>query len=59
MDDSPMYDDASYDPHTYTMNLADVGLNALYTLDAECLAKIAAILGKEEDSRNSPPSMST
>jgi hypothetical protein len=51
MDDSPMYDDASYDPHTYTMNLADVGLNALYTLDAECLAKIAAILGKEEDGR--------
>ncbi|MGA3325658.1 MAG: trehalase family glycosidase [Terriglobia bacterium] len=51
MDDSPMYDDASYDPHTYTMNLADVGLNALYTLDAECLAKIAAILGKEDDSR--------
>jgi len=51
MDDSPMYDDAIYDPHTYTMNLADVGLNSLYTLDAECLAKIAAILGKDEDSR--------
>ena len=51
MDDSPMYDDASYDPHTYTMNLADVGLNSLYTLDAECLAKIAAILGNEEDRR--------
>ena len=42
---------ASYDPRTYTMNLDDVGLNSLYTLDAECLAKIAAILGKEEDSR--------
>ena len=51
MDDSPMYDDAAYDPHTYTMNLTDVGLNSLYTLDAECLAKIAAILGKENDSR--------
>ncbi len=51
MDDSPMYDDATYDPHTFTMNLADVGLNSLYALDAECLAKIAAILGKEEDSR--------
>src|SRR5208337_3004256 len=51
MDDSPLYDDASYDPHTYTMNLADVGLNSLYALDAECLAKIAAILGREEDSR--------
>jgi hypothetical protein len=33
------------------MNLADVGLNSLYTLDAECLAKIATILGEEEDSR--------
>ncbi len=51
MDDSPMYDEASYDSHTYTLNLADVGLNSLYTLDAECLAKIAAILGKDEDSR--------
>jgi hypothetical protein len=51
MDDSPMYDDATYDPHTYTLNLADVGLNSLYALDAECLAKSAALLGKEEDSR--------
>jgi hypothetical protein len=51
MDDSPMYDEAAYDPHTYTLNLDDVGLNSLYTLDAECLAKIAAILGKDEDSR--------
>ncbi len=51
MDDSPMYDDVVYDPRTYTMNLSDVGLNSLYTLDAECLAKIAAILGKDEDSR--------
>ncbi len=51
MDDSPMYDDVTYDPHTYTMNLADVGLNSLYTLDAECLAKLAAILGRDEDSR--------
>jgi hypothetical protein len=51
MDDSPQFDDAIYNPHTYTLNLDDVGLNSLYTLDAECLAKIAAILGKEEDSR--------
>jgi hypothetical protein len=49
MDDSPMYDDAAFDPHTYTMNLADVGLNSLYTLDAECLAQMAHVLGKEED----------
>jgi len=51
MDDSPMYDDVGYDEHTYTMKLDDVWLNSLYTLDAECLAKIAAILGKDEDSK--------
>ena len=48
MDDSPMYDEAPYDPKTYTMNLYDVGLNSLYALDAECLAKIAAILGEAD-----------
>jgi len=51
MDDSPMYDDAKYDPKTYTMDLDDVGLNSLYALDSECLAKIALILGEVEDSR--------
>jgi len=49
MDDSPMYDEVAYDANTYTMNLNDVGLNSLYALDAECLAQIARILGKEED----------
>lgn len=49
MDDSPMYDDVLYDSRTYTMNLDDVGLNSLYALDSECLAKIAEILGKEDD----------
>jgi hypothetical protein len=51
MDDSPMYDDVTYNPKTYTMELDDVGLNSLYALDAECLAKIAAILGYEDDNR--------
>ncbi|HLQ13363.1 MAG TPA: trehalase family glycosidase [Steroidobacteraceae bacterium] len=51
MDDSPMYDDVTYNPKTYTMELDDVGLNSLYALDAECLAKIAAILGDEDDHR--------
>ena len=50
MDDSPMYDEAAYDPKTHTMNLNDVGLNSLYALDAECLAKMAAALGNREDS---------
>jgi len=51
MDDSPMYDEATYDPKTYTMNLQDVGLNSLYALDAECLGKIAVILGQEDDAQ--------
>ena len=48
MDDSPMYDEVHLQSKTYTMNLYDVGLNSLYALDAECLAKIAAILGEAD-----------
>jgi glycogen debranching enzyme len=48
LDDSPMYDDAVLDPTTHTMNLADVGLNALYVADAQALAVIAGILGDDE-----------
>lgn len=51
MDDSPMWDDATYDARTFTLDLDDVGLNSLYTLDAECLARIAAVLGEDEDRR--------
>ena len=51
MDDSPMFDDAGYDEHAYTLKLTDVGLNSYYALDAECLSKLAAILGQEDDSR--------
>jgi len=51
MDDNPMWDDAHYDTHTYTMDLDDVGLNSLYALDAESLAELAAILGKQDDRR--------
>ena len=39
MDDSPMFDEVTYDANTYTMNLNDVGLNSLYALDAECLSR--------------------
>ncbi|MFC8823857.1 trehalase family glycosidase [Streptomyces sp. NPDC057137] len=46
LDDSPMYDEALYDPVTHTMDLADVGLNALHIADAEALAAIADILGE-------------
>ncbi|MER5795698.1 trehalase family glycosidase [Streptomyces sp. NPDC001980] len=46
LDDSPMYDEARYDPATHTMDLADVGLNALHIADAEALADIAGLLGE-------------
>jgi putative isomerase len=51
MDDSPMYDDVRYDPKTFTIDMDDVGLNSLYALDSECMARIAEILGKEDDRR--------
>ena len=51
MDYSPMWDDTVYDPHTYTLNLDSVDLNSLYALDAECLSKIASILGKDDDAK--------
>ncbi len=51
IDDNPMYDQVTYNPKTYTMDLNDVGLNSLYVLDGECLAQIATILGKDEDAK--------
>ena len=49
LDNSPMYDDVTFNPQTHTMELADVGLNALYALDAWALGEIAALLGKADD----------
>ncbi len=46
MDNSPLYDDAEFDQTIGTMNLSDVGLNALFAADAMYLAKIAGVLGK-------------
>ncbi|SDJ95464.1 MGH1-like glycoside hydrolase domain-containing protein [Nonomuraea jiangxiensis] len=51
LDDSPMYDEVSYDPDTHTMNLADVGLVALHIADAEALAAIAGTLGADDVAR--------
>ncbi|RKN41197.1 MGH1-like glycoside hydrolase domain-containing protein [Streptomyces hoynatensis] len=48
LDDSPLYDEAAFDPRTHTMDLADVGLNALHIADAEALARIAGLLGEAD-----------
>ncbi len=45
LDNSPMYDEAIYNELSHTMELADVGLNALYALDAWALAEMARLLG--------------
>jgi len=48
MDNSPVHDEAVYDPETRTLTSDDVGLNSLLALDAEMLALIATELGRGE-----------
>jgi putative isomerase len=51
LDNSPMYEDIevnSFGEKTL-MNLADVGLNSLYTADCKYLSKIAGVLGRTKD----------
>lgn len=47
MDNSPIHDEAAYDPATRTLTTLDVGLNSLLALDAEMLAQIALELGED------------
>jgi putative isomerase len=49
MDNSATHDEALYDPVTRTLSTFDLGLNCIVALDAEMLAKLAAVLGKQED----------
>jgi len=44
LDNSPMYDDATYNPETHQMPFADVGLISLYIADCDALADIADVL---------------
>ncbi|UCD58162.1 MAG: hypothetical protein JSV16_03340, partial [Candidatus Hydrogenedentota bacterium] len=46
MDNSPLYDEAGYNQTLGTMDLSDVGLNALFAADAMYLARIAGVLGR-------------
>ena len=46
LDNSPMYDETAYNDYFHTMELDDVGLNALYALDAWALSEIARELGQ-------------
>lgn len=49
LDNSPLFDDANFNPKSNMLELADAGLMGLYVADCNYLAEIATILGKKED----------
>ncbi len=51
LDNSPMYDNVPFNKQTHMLELADAGLMGLYVMDCDNLAEIAAILGKDQDSK--------
>ena len=50
LDNSPMYDDAGFDPERSQMELADVGLISMYISDCGALATIASDIGRDKES---------
>jgi putative isomerase len=46
LDNSPMYDDATYNATAHTLEFADVGLMSMYIADCDALATIADDLGE-------------
>lgn len=51
LDNSPMYDDTTYDPQSHLLQFADVGLLSLYIADCDALATMADTLGRADDAR--------
>jgi putative isomerase len=51
LDNSPMYDDATFDPKTHLLQFADVGLMSLYIADCDALATIADTLQRSDEAR--------
>ena len=51
LDNSPMYDDATYDPKAHNLEFADVGLMSLYIADCDALAQIAGTLNKHAEAK--------
>ena len=49
LDNSPMFDDATFDTLTHQMRLASAGLTGLYIADCNALAEIADVLGKKAE----------
>jgi putative isomerase len=51
LDNSPMYDAATFDEKTQKLLMADVGLISAYVADGDALAEIAAVLGKTDEEK--------
>jgi hypothetical protein len=49
LDNSPLFDDAVFDPGTHMLALASVDLMSLYIVDCEALAELAEVLGNQAD----------
>ncbi len=51
LDNSPMYDDSTYNQQTHVLEYGDVGLMSLYIADCDALAKMAGALGKTAEAK--------
>jgi putative isomerase len=49
LDNSPMYDTATYNPQSHLLEYADVGLMSMYIADCDALAEIAEALDKHSE----------
>ena len=49
LDNSPLFDDATFNEEKEMLDLASAGLMGLYVADCNYLAEIAEVLGKTED----------
>jgi len=49
LDNSPMYDSATYNAQTHRLEFADVGLMSLYIADCDALNEIARVLEREDE----------
>jgi len=51
LDNSPMYDDTTYDPQKHVLEFADVGLMSMYIADCDALAQIADAIDRKDEAR--------
>lgn len=51
LDNSPMYDSATYNPQKHVLEYADVGLMSMYIADCDALAEMAQVLNKPDIER--------